>query len=256
MNNFWHEQYKLLVFDEIDSTNSEAIRLAKTAPDNNYIILAKNQYNGRGKNGKVWHCGNGNFYVSLLINHNFEIAILPQLSFVTALAVYDTIKYLAPAILHKFIYLKWPNDVLIGAFDPAKISGILLESIHIQQRNYIVIGVGMNINHSPINIDQLTTNFREAGILIKEPEQILDIFMINFSKNFSSWQHEGFSKIRQNWLDRAYMLNKNISINDGNSKITGIFKDIDQSGAIRVQLDSGEVKNIIAGDVTAAACSC
>lgn len=256
MNNSWQGQYKLLVFDEIDSTNSEAIRLAKTFPDNNYIILAKTQYNGRGKNGKVWHCGNGNFYASLLLNHNFEISILPQLSFVTALAVYDTIIYLAPAILHKFIYLKWPNDVLIGAATPAKISGILLEAINIHQRNYVIIGVGVNINHSPINIDQLTTNFREAGILIKESEQLLDIFMINFSKYFSSWQQEGFSKIRQYWLDRAYMLNKNISVNDGNSKITGIFKDIDQSGAIRVQLTSGEVKNIIAGDVTAVLHSC
>lgn len=250
MNNSWRNHYKLLAFDEIDSTNSEAIRLAKTAPDNDYIILAKNQNNGRGTNGKVWHGGKGNFYASLLLNHNFEIAILPQLSFVTALAVYATIKHLAPIILRKSIYLKWPNDVLVGASLPAKISGILLESISVRQKSYLVIGVGININHSPVNIDQLTTNFSKAGILIKEPEQLLDIFMKNFSKYFSVWQQESFSKIRQYWLESAYMLNENITINDANSKTTGIFKDIDQSGAIRVQLDCGEIKTIIAGDIT------
>ena len=39
----WKEKYKLVVFNEIDSTRLEAMRIAKTAPDQDYIILAKNQ---------------------------------------------------------------------------------------------------------------------------------------------------------------------------------------------------------------------
>jgi biotin-(acetyl-CoA carboxylase) ligase len=65
--------------------------------------------------------------------------------------------------------------------------------------------------------------------------------MINFEKYFSRWKQEGFSKIRQYWLKRAYKLGKMVTVNDGNTKISGIFKDIDENGSIRIQLVSGQV---------------
>ncbi|WP_342270266.1 biotin--[acetyl-CoA-carboxylase] ligase [Rickettsia endosymbiont of Orchestes rusci] len=86
--------YKLLIFDEIDSTNLEAIRIAKTNPSLNYAILAKTQTQGRTRKGKKWQSLLGNLHTSLLLKPNKELTLFPQLSFVTGLAVYETIESL------------------------------------------------------------------------------------------------------------------------------------------------------------------
>lgn len=233
----WQKKYKLLVFDEIDSTSSEAIRMAKTCPDGNYVILAKNQTKSRGRNSKIWHSSLGNLHVSILLNHKINLSYIPLLSFVMAIVVYKTINSLT-AISENSIKLKWPNDVLIN---DKKVSGILLESISINDNNHLIIGVGINVKGSSLNIDQLATNLSDENIEVKDLEYLLELLMINFEKYFSRWKQEGFSKIRQYWLKRAYKLGKTVTVNDGNTKISGIFKDIDENGSIRIQLASGQV---------------
>ena len=75
-------KFKLIVFDKLDSTNSEAMGMAQNAKvDSNYAILAKSQTNGRGRSGKNWQSRSGNLHVSLLIKPDKELKLLPQLSF-------------------------------------------------------------------------------------------------------------------------------------------------------------------------------
>ncbi|MFU7502216.1 MAG: biotin--[acetyl-CoA-carboxylase] ligase, partial [Candidatus Tisiphia sp.] len=224
----WQEKYNLLIFDEIDSTSFEAIRMAKDCPDKNYVILAKNQTKSRGRNSRIWHSSLGNLHVSILLNHKINLSYIPQLSFVMAIVVYKTINSLSTRSENS-IKLKWSNDVLIN---DKKVSGILLESISINNNNYLIIGVGINVKGSPLNIDQLATNLSDENIEVKDLEYLLELLMINFEKYFSRWKQEGFSKIRQYWLKRAYKLGKMVTVNDGNTKISGIFKDIDENGSI------------------------
>ncbi|WP_341756857.1 MULTISPECIES: biotin--[acetyl-CoA-carboxylase] ligase [unclassified Candidatus Tisiphia] len=242
----WQEKYNLLIFDEIDSTSSEAIRMAKTCPDKNYVILAKNQTKSRGRNSRIWHSSLGNLHVSILLNHQINLAYVPQLSFVMAIVVYKTINSLTTSSRNS-IKLKWPNDILIN---DKKVSGILLESISINNNNYLIIGIGINIKKSPVNIDQLATNLSYENIEVKDTEYLLDILMINFEKYFSRWKEQGFSKIRQYWLKHAYKLGKMVSVNDGNAKISGIFKDIDEYGGIRIQLEDGKVVTLLSPEIS------
>lgn len=277
--------YKLLIFDEIDSTNLEAIRIAKTNPSLNYAILAKTQTQGRGRNGKKWQSLLGNLHASLLLKPNKELTLFPQLSFVTGLAVYETIKsliiskeysndlenwnikqgvstrsvvnlreyanppkfYEANSSKQKSIKLKWPNDILIN---DKKISGILLESLTVANNNYLIIGVGINIIHNPLNIDQLTTSFAAENITIHEPTALLDIFIVNFEKCYQIWEQKGFTEIRKAWLEKAYKLNKPVTINDNSNPITGIFKGIDELGRIIIQLSPKKISHFVAGELS------
>ena len=50
-------------------------------------------------------------------------------------------------------------------------------------------------------------------------------------------------------MRRAYKLNKVITIDDSARRISGIFKDIDLDGAMRLQLASGQYCNIVAGEL-------
>ncbi|MFY9589908.1 biotin--[acetyl-CoA-carboxylase] ligase [Rickettsia endosymbiont of Halotydeus destructor] len=277
--------YKLLIFDEIDSTNLEAIRIAKTNPSLNYAILAKTQTQGRTRNGKKWQSLPGNLHASLLLKPNKELTLFPQLSFVTGLAVYDTINaliiskpysndlenwnvkqgvstrsvvklreyanpskfYEANSSKQKSIKLKWPNDILIN---DKKISGILLESLTVSNNNYLIIGVGINIIDNPVNIDQLTTSFSAENMTIHEPTTLLDIFIVNFEKYYQIWEQKGFTEIRKAWLEKAYKLHESVTINDGNTPVNGIFKGIDELGRIIIQLPSKKISHFVAGELS------
>jgi len=239
----WRSIYNLLVFDELDSTSSEGIRIAKTCPDENYVILAKNQTASRGRNGKIWYSNLGNLNLTILLKHNIDLVYIPQLSFVTSVVVLKTISSLAYKVAERTIKLKWPNDILINK---KKVSGILLEAISINNNHYIAIGIGINVKHSPLNVEQLTTNLSDENIEVKDLESLLDVIMINFEKYLNKWKEQGFAKIRQYWLKNVENLGQIVTINDKNTKIQGIFNGISQDGAMQLQLDSGQVLLLVA----------
>lgn len=249
------DRYKLFVFDELDNTNLEAVRMAKNnKPDQDYIILAKSQTKGRGRSGQHWHSPSGNLHTSLLIKPNKELELLPQLSFVTALAVYDSVNalcYFAPHLGHSCesrnalekgrndtIHLKWPNDVLVGS---KKISGILLESVKVKDVYYLIIGIGINITYHPIHIDQPTTSLVKENFHIITPQALLEILIENFEKYYQIWEKENFSFIRETWMKHAYKLHENISVKYQNDIITGTFQGIDSIGRIILQLPSKKI---------------
>ncbi|HJD55714.1 MAG TPA: biotin--[acetyl-CoA-carboxylase] ligase [Rickettsia endosymbiont of Pyrocoelia pectoralis] len=296
--------YKLFVFDELDSTNSEAIRIAQSQkPNINCAVLAKSQTRGRGRSGKSWQSSTGNLHASLLIKPNKELELLPQLSFVTALAVYDSIESslqektasfdevsmqqhlrrndriqlnsqsfrqdefkaepaerikirehrrmsqnsLASSFVNDAVRLKWPNDVLING---KKISGILLESVKVDDDYYLIIGIGINITYHPENIDQPTTSLSAANLPITEPQVLLEILIDNFEKYYQIWKKEGFASIRKKWLQHAYKLHKNISVKYQNEIIHGIFKDIDSTGKIILQLPSNKILSLSTAELS------
>jgi len=249
MNKHWFRNYKLLNLDEIDSTNSEAIRLAKTGIMGNHIILAKRQTSGRGRNNKYWHSCDGNLYFSLLLDIDAQTSNEPQLSIVTGLAVYETIKFVAKKSFAKLdCKLKWPNDILIG---DKKLSGILLESINVitnkpkLQKKYLIIGVGINVITNPTDIHRECTNLLKEGIIIKDLQQLLFIFMNYFEKYFIKWHDADFSSIRKSWLEKAYKLNHPVIID----KISGTFVGIDFAGRLNVKLESGKVLTLSEAEV-------
>ncbi|HJD61494.1 MAG TPA: biotin--[acetyl-CoA-carboxylase] ligase [Rickettsia endosymbiont of Columbicola hoogstraali] len=262
-------RYKLFVFDELDSTNLEAIRMAKNnKPNRDHIILAKSQTTGRGRSGKNWQSTSGNLHASLLIKPNKELELLPQLSFVTALAVYDSVNALCHPRVgwnpvknqshsdkdlynnssnifldsrksgNDIIHLKWPNDVLVGG---KKISGILLESVKVEEAYYLIIGVGINITYHPINIDQPTTSLVDEELPVITPKALLAILIENFEKYYQIWEKNGFSFIREKWLKHAYKLDENISVKYQNDIVTGTFQGIDSIGRIILQLPSKKI---------------
>ncbi len=141
----WLQKYNLLTFDTIDSTNSECRRRTKAGGLSNTVIWAKNQTAGRGRYGRQWGSKEGNLHMSILMPISCELMEAAQLSFVTGLAVHEVIESLSKKSNIKVpLYLKWPNDIFIKE---QKIGGILLESLISNNQQWIIIGLGLNIEH-------------------------------------------------------------------------------------------------------------
>ena len=64
---------KVFVYDELDSTNSEAERLLANGEKAPFAVLANTQAKGRGRLGRNWHSPKGgNLYLSLAFRPNFH----------------------------------------------------------------------------------------------------------------------------------------------------------------------------------------
>jgi BirA family transcriptional regulator, biotin operon repressor / biotin---[acetyl-CoA-carboxylase] ligase len=237
---FYHRAY-----DVIDSTNSQAIRLASTGEKSGLWVTAKEQLSGRGRHGRDWISKPGNFYGSLLYHSGKDLPTSAQLSFVAALALFDTISELIGS--NTKVECKWPNDILVN---DKKISGILLESVShgASSPDYMVIGMGINIaDHPEAALYPTTCLNHETGRYI-EWIVVFNHLVKNMKNWLDSWQGEGFEVIRTAWLKYCKGLGAEITVKQNDEEIRGQFIDLDQNGALMLQID-GKTKLIHSGDV-------
>lgn len=240
----WLQKYNLLAFEEIDSTNDEAKRLVQSGAFDKLVIWSKVQSEGRGRYGRSWNSIEGNLFLSILTPVNCSLQKATQLSFVMAVAVADVIESLA--IKNKLdldIQLKWPNDVLVNG---KKVAGILMEAIPEAVDDWVILGLGLNIEHKP-DIEN-TTSLHEIGIKTSVGEA-LGMVMNQFDYYHDMWVIYDFPNIRKIWLKKAYKLGQVVTINDIKNRISGVFEGLDKEGAIKIKLASGEEFSYTTGEI-------
>ena len=139
------ERPRLIVFDEIDSTNDYfKSDLANFKPHPEWsAIMAKKQTAGRGQRGNKWLSEEGkNLTFSFLIYPSF-ISLNDQF-ILNALISLSLLEWLNTQELQASI--KWPNDLYVGQ---RKLGGILIENRgRNQQISQSIVGIGLNINQT------------------------------------------------------------------------------------------------------------
>lgn len=240
--------YHLLSYDALDSTNAEARRLAGGGASHGAVIWAKKQTAGRGRMGREWVSAEGNLYATILLNPSVGLSRCAQLSFVASLAVADTLEAIVPE--PSSIRCKWPNDVLAAG---RKISGILLESFVTREvggeRQWIAVGVGINVDNFPEHVMFPATCLRESGVEIISAKIVLSRFIHHFIHRYDEWDSHGFQPIERAWIQRAYHLDKPVEVIVGDERFEGIFAGIDADGRLLLRDKKKAVSAIAAGDV-------
>ena len=235
-------------FDELDSTNAEARRLAETGEGGPLWLAARRQTAGRGRRGRAWETSEGNLAASLLAVIDKPPAEAAQLSFVTALAVADLASVYVPDALVRF---KWPNDLLVAG---AKASGILIESgTQPDGGLWLAIGVGVNLAQAPCDLPYPATALAahlRPGTVTPTPEEALARLATLMAVRIDQWLGEGFAAVRRAWLDRAIGIGEACTarLGDG-AALEGVAEGLDIDGALLLRMDDGRVRRIAAGDV-------
>ncbi len=241
----WPAGYALREWEEIDSTNEEARRLAATGERGPIWLRADRQTAGRGRRGRVWESPTGNLAATLLISPDRPASECAQLSFVTAIAAADATSTFAPSADVK---VKWPNDVLAGG---KKLAGILLESASSASASpaYLAIGIGMNLAHFPPETEFPATSLAALGVAIPSATAALTQLAAHFAKWYDVWMTNGFSPIQDAWLARAAGLGTRIRARLTHEETSGVFEGIDHTGALILREAQGRVRTISAGEV-------
>lgn len=232
----WPRGYRKAHHAEIDSTNSEARRLAEAGDAGSIWIVADRQTAGRGRRGRVWQTQQGNLAATLLIRpQGPQVA---QLSFAAALAVSDMVSAFAPGAK---IAVKWPNDVLAGG---RKIAGILLEA----GPGWLAVGMGVNLAAAPEGTEFPAIALADLGMTPPLPDTALTVIADRFAHWYDAWVEDGFEPLRTAWLARAGGLGGPIRARLPHEERHGVFEGIDADGALLLN-ERGQVRPITAGEV-------
>lgn len=226
----------------IDSTNTEAKRRVATGFHDQWLV-ADQQTAGRGRQDRQWISPAGNVYTTALFREPGGLKVALRLPFAAALAVTDVVLEHAPGT---DVRVKWPNDVRI---DRRKVSGILVETGGAGADFWIAAGIGINLLPPPENVTQPATSLVELGMRAGTPVDAVFLSLRDAFMRRLQQARESFAGTRSNWLARAEALGQQVQVRAGESMVEGIFEDIEDDGALLLQLPDGSRRTIRAGEV-------
>ena len=230
--------YHHIHFDEIDSTNNYS-KNSYQLLDNFTFVSADYQSNGKGRNDRIWESSKGlNLMFSILIKDPKLLEVSTILSLMTAVEV--------AKLLERYdidnVSIKWPNDVLIG---DKKVCGILLEG---QLPNYLVIGVGLNVNQKEFhnNLRRPATSMSNELDKDIDLEDLKEQLFPNIINNFNKLDRDGYLSY---FGKHNYLLNKRVKVNINQQLFIGEVVGIDANFNIQIlcndillHVDSGELE--------------
>ena len=226
------------------STNADlAARLAAgEALAEGFWLVADRQLAGRGRQGRAWEDGLGNFMGSTLVRRGPIDPPAPSLALAAGVAVQAALAPLLPPVAQP--QLKWPNDVLVGG---AKLAGILLEAAG----DALVVGIGVNLASAPEVSGRATTALCRFGPA-PDRDSFAGRLAAAFAEELARWRQFGLAALITRWQAVAHPPGTPLVARgggDGGGDLAGHFAGLAEDGALRLALADGTTRVIHAGDV-------
>jgi BirA family biotin operon repressor/biotin-[acetyl-CoA-carboxylase] ligase len=248
--------YRLVGFDAIGSTSTEAANAARAGDIGDVWFAALQQTAGRGRRGRPWETPHGNLAASLLVVPDCDPAITATLGFVAGVALSDALKREVPGVRVGLdgadapgvrVALKWPNDVLA---DGSKLAGILLEAHpRPDERMAVVIGFGVNVVAAPEGLPYPATSLTALGANLKA-EPLLAALSDTWVDAVEIWDNgRGVADILSLWRAAAAGIGAEVAVKREGDVLRGVFETIDDAGRLIVRGKDNTRVAITAGDV-------
>lgn len=241
---------QLLCLDVIDSTNTECKRQAMSGAPHGLIVLSEEQTGGRGRLGRSFQSPKGcGLYLSLLLRPQLPPQEVVDFTAWVAVAVCDGIESacgVRPQI-------KWTNDIVLNG---KKLCGILTELGLESETNslqYLVTGIGINVNHTPEDFDEeirsiATSLSMELGRPVRRATLAVELIQA------LNRMYRGFPHNKQAYLERyradCLTIGKDVQLITPVSRQEAKALSIDEEFRLVVELPDGTQKALSAGEVS------
>jgi BirA family biotin operon repressor/biotin-[acetyl-CoA-carboxylase] ligase len=244
------EALKIVLREEIDSTNSEAERLLANDEPAPFLILAKLQTQGRGRFGRVWHSSeNGNLYASFAFRPEISPARLSTFTLWMGINICECVN----AFFRVQSNIKWPNDIHISG---KKVAGILTEArMDADQTRDLVLGIGLNINGRaedwPEELQTIATSIRQETGSQQDANRFTAALAGRVMLAYEQFVSDSYrGPLKEKWASYDALEGRNVSLFQGEAKIEGKACGIDPHGALIVERLDGSRIQVRAGEVT------
>ena len=235
---------RIHAYEATDSTMDVAHRLAAAGEPEGSVVVAEAQGRGRGRMGRTWISPKGKgIYLSVIVRPELQLREIPQITLVAAVAAARAVESetgLKPEI-------KWPNDLLLGG---KKIAGILTElSAELNRVNYVVIGIGLNVNTPADRLPAHGTSLAERLGERVDRLRLARGLLAQLDRAYAQFLDGGMAQILESWRQFAGFLGRRVRVSLEGRMLDGQALDVDPTGALLVRTDTGLVESVSAGEV-------
>lgn len=240
----------IIVYDEIDSTNTEAKRRLYSSEVKDFtVIVSDMQKGGRGRTGKSFTSPKGSgVYFSIILHpkDSYDFSYFDLTTVKAAVAVAEGIKEATA----KQAEIKWVNDLFLNG---KKICGILSElDADFESRSVksVIVGIGINVNEPrDDSFKDLKDIAGYIGTDVIRNEILSSILNAFYENNFVKSDKE----IIDYYKKHSLVIGKELSFDLNGKKYSAKGIDINDKGNLivdtgkeKITLSSGEVS--IKGD--------
>lgn len=232
----------------VSSTQSVAQELASRGEPEGTLVIAEEQTAGRGRMGRSWLSPRGKgIWMSLILKPNIPLQVVPQLTILTAVAVCRALNKQVKVD----IGIKWPNDLLI---EGKKVCGILLESSGEDERlRHVIAGIGISVNllqaDFPTELLEKSTSLRIADGEPFDRARLICAVLEEFEHLYRLFLEQGFMAVKLLWEALSVTINRRILAESTRGPVEGIALGLDDYGALRIELPTGEIVSVFSGDI-------
>ena len=166
--------YRLAAFDQIGSTNAEALDRARAGERGPIWFVTTEQTAGRGRRNRAWIAPQGNLASSILEVMDVAPMTAATLGFAAGLSIEAALRHVSAEAMQRSaalsqanFALKWPNDVLANG---GKIVGLNGEAETAANLLAVVVGIGTNVVAAPEGMPTPTTSLAALGIRVGAEE--------------------------------------------------------------------------------------
>ncbi|MEW6670556.1 MAG: biotin--[acetyl-CoA-carboxylase] ligase [Thermodesulfobacteriota bacterium] len=236
---FSGRETKIHYFPEATSTMEIAKEMARKGCPHFTVVIAGRQQQGRGRLKRVWLSAEGGLYFTMVLRPPVPTALSPRINFLASLVLAQTLQRLYCVDAK----VKWPNDILVGG---KKISGMLAEmEAESDMVTFINIGIGVNVNNDPSDREPAATSLKKIHGKAFLRKKLLTDFLDAFENRLETLSLEA---VIPEWKRHTLTLGRQVKIVTTRETVEGLAMDVDENGALLLELADGSVKKIVSGD--------
>jgi BirA family biotin operon repressor/biotin-[acetyl-CoA-carboxylase] ligase len=231
--------FNILYYPEVSSTMDTAKDLArKNCPDFT-VVVAGRQTRGRGRLKRQWLSDDGGLYFTMVLRPDIPVLMSSRVNFLASLTLARVLREL----FQIDAAVKWPNDILV---DDHKISGMLSElEAETDRVLFISIGMGINVNNDPSEVEPGASSLKKIIGREISKKMLLTRFLAEFEGHT---KRADFENVISEWKRYTVTLNRRVKIVTHKEVSEGLAVDVEQDGALVLELADGTRKKIVYGD--------
>lgn len=240
---------EIMVYDEVESTNSKANELLKQGYPSGTVVIADRQIKGKGRLGRKWISPAGkNLYLSIAIKPNIPPKYATLLTLTSVVACTTALRRYTDVP----VMIKWPNDMLV---DDKKVGGILTEmKIEGEKIKSAVVGIGINVNMTEEDIPEEIKEIASSLKIFKGEDFSRSLLAAEIIKESDKWyqllEKRQRKTIIDRWMQLSGTIGRQVKIVLSDRELIATAEAIDDEGRLIVKLNDGTYEKICAGDVT------
>lgn len=239
---------QVVFYKETDSTNNRAKESGEKGGVHGTLFVADKQSAGKGRRGRTWESPEGSsIYMTILVRPDILPDRAPMLTLVMGLSAAEAIGEMTGVEAG----IKWPNDIVI---DGKKVCGILTEmATEIDYINYVVIGVGINVNEKSFGdeIKKTAVSLRLATGKDFRRSELIAAVLRRFEKNYEQFLETGdLSGLQADYNKKLVNRGQDVRVFEPGNEYEAQAGGINEMGELVVTLPDGKKRCVFSGEVS------